>query len=813
MQLHLHHLTGCSPSPLALYLKALGILRIVAEQADSQVRGWWQDEHFCLLTKLDRKELESFFLEKYSPTPFLSPWNKGCGFFKVNDPGLVPVENSTASRFATFRQGIAESRSLLDEISKADGAFRAIKDRTKTTKAFQNDEQRKLLKASWAYQTTVQTLQEELKNEDITQEQAEATNVELATLEYLISDGEKPTKSEATRLKNSDGYKRLCRVADKAFKTRKASLIPDCRREWRGLHAEWMASGVVLNEKGEAKFPSLLGTGGNDGNFDFTNNAMQRLGDLFDLSSEDGLANAATAELLCHCLWSEPSANLSADKIGQFLPGSGGGANSSTGADGDPLINAWDFILMLEGSIPFSARATRRLDPIAATKASAPFVVHAHAAGHASPGEEKDARGEQWMPVWSKPATYGDIKALLGDARLQLGRQTVNRPVDAARAISRLGVARGIESFTRFGFLERNGQSTLAVPLGRIRVRENPRSHLIDDISGWMNRLQRIARDSHAPARLVHAERRLADAVFAVLTHDYSFLRWQSVLETAVDIEAIQSTGTAIEAGPIPMLKAAWVSAVHDNSPEFRLALAIGSAAGGFTREQKPFDSIRHNWLPLERNARSFHVSDKRLVNDPRVVATGRDPIADCGAIVQRRLIDAEGASQRTFPLKCALGCGTRLPDLAQLIDGHIDLERVLKLSRALMAIDWHNWSSSYRDILPKSPPPNKYDDHPDEVWLALRLTCLPWPVADGLDIRAESSIVRRLLSGDGSTAVRIAVRRLEASGLRIPFQAAIADSDMARLWAAALAFPISRFSARRAVNILVPNHFGESHA
>ena len=201
---------------------------------------------------------------------------------------------------------------------------------------------------------------------------------------------------------------------------------------------------------------------------------------------------------------------------------------------------------------------------------------------------------------------------------------------------------------------------------------------------------------------------------------------------------------------------------------------------------------------------------DKRLVNDPRVVATGRDAVADCGAIVQRRLIDAEGASQRTLPLKSAWGCGARLSDLAQMIDGHVDLDRVLKLSRALMAMDWPLWNDRYRDFLPKSPPSNKHE-HPDEVWLALRLACLPWPVTDGLDIRAESGVVRRLISGDASAAVQIAIRRLQASGLRVPFQAAIADADTARLWAAALAFPISRFSAKRAVEILVPQYFGES--
>ena len=43
--LHLHHVSGCAPAPLAHYLKALGILRIVAEQRDPDIRGWWHDDH------------------------------------------------------------------------------------------------------------------------------------------------------------------------------------------------------------------------------------------------------------------------------------------------------------------------------------------------------------------------------------------------------------------------------------------------------------------------------------------------------------------------------------------------------------------------------------------------------------------------------------------------------------------------------------------------------------------------------------------------------------------------------------------------
>lgn len=44
MTLHLHYLRGCSPTRLANYLKALGILRLVAEKDDPDARGWSQDE-------------------------------------------------------------------------------------------------------------------------------------------------------------------------------------------------------------------------------------------------------------------------------------------------------------------------------------------------------------------------------------------------------------------------------------------------------------------------------------------------------------------------------------------------------------------------------------------------------------------------------------------------------------------------------------------------------------------------------------------------------------------------------------------------
>ena len=79
--IHIHALDGCAPTPLAHYLKALGVLRLVAEQADATARGWWEGERYMLATTRGAEQLEDFFLHEYQPTPLVAPWNGGSGFY------------------------------------------------------------------------------------------------------------------------------------------------------------------------------------------------------------------------------------------------------------------------------------------------------------------------------------------------------------------------------------------------------------------------------------------------------------------------------------------------------------------------------------------------------------------------------------------------------------------------------------------------------------------------------------------------------------------------------------------------------------
>ncbi|MCX5741251.1 MAG: type I-U CRISPR-associated protein Csx17, partial [Proteobacteria bacterium] len=114
MTLHVHRLDGCAPVPLAHYLKAIGILRLVAEQADPEARGFWQDERFVLVTSLDRTELSRFFLEAYQPTPMVAPWNGGSGFYpNDNTDAFAPLLRTDAVRFAGFRAALQSGGELV----------------------------------------------------------------------------------------------------------------------------------------------------------------------------------------------------------------------------------------------------------------------------------------------------------------------------------------------------------------------------------------------------------------------------------------------------------------------------------------------------------------------------------------------------------------------------------------------------------------------------------------------------------------------------------------------------------------------------
>jgi CRISPR-associated protein Csx17 len=365
-----------------------------------------------------------------------------------------------------------------------------------------------------------------------------------------------------------------------------------------------------------------------------------------------------------------------------------------------------------------------------------------------------------------------------------------------ARAVARLGTARGIAAFQRYGYIERNGQSNLAVPIGRFHVpsRISPRISCLDDLEAWLPRLHREARDDHAPARLKQAERRLADALFAVAQHPDENSRWQTVLLALGEVEAIHVHGGKLRTGPIPALRSEWVAAAGLHQPEMRLALAFAMQAVGFNRERLPINSVRRHWLPGKNE-------------ETAAVLQGRSGITDAIALVERRLIEAAQRGSRRLPLLAAPGTAAHPADLAAWLAGEVDPDRTLALARALMALDCRAWAAHLPSPAGRGAGgEGTAHAYPDDAWLVLRLALLPWPLKDGREIKADPAIYRRLSSGDAAGAVELALRRLSAAGIHAAVRAAALSPATARLWAAALAFPINRNTAENFLRTLNPN-------
>jgi CRISPR-associated protein Csx17 len=744
--IHIHHLDGCAPTPLAHYLKAIGILRLVAEQADSGARGWWDGPAFKLATKLSVAELESFFADEYEPSPLFAPWNGASGFFRTWDSKNRKLRNS---------KNVDALEALLSQ-----GSDRWL--RFKRVHAFAISAIKRV-----AREIDISTLSESARKASLIFPLGQGTT-------FLVAD------------KNTD----------------KAEIQLDMI-EHAGRHP-FYRSVIVNMGNGDWGYPSLWGSGGNDGAMDFTARYFQclQLALITQIkTSQSWLHNSLFRAPTPGCLTGARG------KVGMYLPSGAGGANSivGVGSQDNTLLNPWDLILFVEGASLFASSVTKRLENSGPAAMSAPFASQSRGAGYSSASSSDESPdGEQWMPLWERPLCLDELNRLLAEGRAQLGARAAREPLDLARAIARLGTARGIAAFQRYGYIERNGQSNLAVPLGRFSVPSHAAAKLacLDDLDIWLDRLRRESRAQHAEARLKIAERQLGDGLLALTQHPDDPRRWQRVLFALAALESVMASGTGFKAGPIPPLRPEWVTAADDGSPAFRLALVLALQRGTFEgTDARWWNSVRRHWLPLDRRnvdrfAQSGTVGSIQLLSGPEIVMAGRSGEADAIALVQRRLVEAAQHGQRRLPLLAGFGVSAHPADLAALVSGTIDLDQTLALARALMALDGRRWHQT--PVYLRTPHSR---DIPDDAWLVVRLALLPSARrgSEGvLPTRSDPAVFRRLATGDATGAVELALRRLRSSGIRTAVRAATLAPFVARRWAAALAFAIDERTATR---------------
>lgn len=679
-------LPGCAPTPLGSYLKAVAVFRLIAEQLDAEVRGWWEGEKFRVATTKSNHDIVAFLLDGYQPSPITNPWGGRSGFYKDSS-------EKTARGFLTE---ILASRDL---------RFRRFAESAETTR-------------------------------DV----------------IAAHGGKKPEGNEE-----------------------QVAFVLDLRRQGDRSPSSWLDAVTAVLDGSKVDKPSLLGSGGNEGSGSYTSAYMAAVVNCLvrpEKKSGKGAKTRSQAEKeLRATLFGVPiNGAFESATFGQFIPAAYG--------------SAWDTIFMLEGACVFQSSTGRRHDAKGDKWVASPFAVPPTGAGASTSSRQDEVamasgtplpgRGEQWFPLWNQPLTFGELTQIVREGRAAQCRRRARDSLSFLQATQELGTTRGVQEFVRYGYVQRNNLAThFAVALGRIEVanRVSVKAGLVDDIDVWRDRLRRVARDRGAPSRLAVVERNLTDAVFAVLQHIDEPARWQAALLAMADVEEVQVHGAGRKAGAIPRLRPQWAVAADDGSAEFRLALAFALQPG-----------VRRHWLSRDKG--------KFVDGRPDRVMQGRSGVDDLIAVVERRMIEGAQHGSRSLSL-CGRSVFASRFDLARLLAGGVDLDRCMRLARAFMGLDEDAWFVER----PRLRPTPAFD-WPDEAWLALRVSLLPWALPDGRTPRADPAVVRRLDAGDTSGAVQVALRRLRSAGISCGFTAATTTPTQARLYAAALAFPISKHSA-----------------
>lgn len=725
-------LGGCRRTPLGSYLKALGVLRLVSEQVDGEARGWWDGQSFRLSSRLDEAGLVEFFLRAYAPTPIVAPWNAGSGFHAGDDQsGLRALVESQEERFAPFRAALrviqecvvfADEGESLAHVLDAIGPEGAAKDQNELRAAIPEENR---------------------------------AHVSLRTL------GEDKRYSKAAR-KVLTEYKKACRTAEW-----KLSTVTNCRNRLSDTAMEWVDAVAVLAGKKGFEFPPILGTGGNEGRLDYTNNFMLRLHEVLL-----GQAPKNGAGLIRHALFGDSITGLAGGATGKFDPGRAGGANQGEGVDsGDYPTNPWSHILVMEGLVVWASGISKRSQPGASARTSSPFTVLPKAVGYGSRAgqDERKSKAEIWTPIWERPARLEEVRSLIREGRVELWGRPVKDGLDFTQAATSLGVDRGLGGFERSSLLERRGQGYfVALPVGFIRIRENNRAGLVERLRRQLTPVEWM---ENPPAMIESLMRVIDEGVFQYLLREGS-LEAVKILRALGQLDRRLSLKPKGMRAPLWGLDPEWIQVSDDGSPEHRIAVALASL-----QRIGKVGGLRANLCPV-KPGQPWSWEDGK----GQECWEGRTLAARLSSVLRRRMMDVArfGEDGSALAGRARAGVG----DVAAYLDGRTDDAKIEELLFAFSLVDWRSARGVRRGEVGGEIVGREY------ALLKLLFSDMGVEGADGKPVRLEPSIVPLLGAQRIADACEVAKRRLQASGLS-PLKVRYENGGDGQRLAGALLIPV----------------------
>jgi CRISPR-associated protein Csx17 len=382
-------------------------------------------------------------------------------------------------------------------------------------------------------------------------------------------------------------------------KAEKLAFIEQClsrlNQHWR---TEWADATVILmqitNKQGttsvKAKYPALLGSGGNVGAVDIAENYYSAVGLLFDPQTGEPVANAAAC--FTKAIFGAESSEVTESKDVKalhLLPNQdykldfalsknydyapSGGSSAST-------VNPALVLLASEGLSTFSGHASggggdtdtgKPLMGRELAKYSLAVATSGASTDLVSLDERKSFTEEYFLPLWSQPRTYERLKTRLFDSPLAneaqffLPRQ-ISDGTDFIQVLQKWAIENKITGkFARYSMLPRKGQSNFAVMLETVNVGVG--SDLAVDLEDYRRNLRGFAKSDDCPA-LVQGSIYHFDRVFS-----------QFIQGKCSHSDLLMALGKLAPVRWPKSLRYDWIAPVltESNCPEFRLALSIAS--------------------------------------------------------------------------------------------------------------------------------------------------------------------------------------------------------------------------------------------
>jgi CRISPR-associated protein Csx17 len=207
---------------------------------------------------------------------------------------------------------------------------------------------------------------------------------------------------------------------------------------------------------------------------------------------------------------------------------------------------------------------------------------------------------------------------------------------------------------------------------------------------------------------------------------------------------------------PVPVLSKEWLTAAQEDSPEFRIALALAAM-----RDTGEVGALRTNLEVVVRKKRGWDWADAQ--DRYATVWSGVDLPRNLQAVLERRTMDATRVGLNALPLESAFPASTN--DIALFLAGQTDDARLEEWLWGLMLIG-----------LEAARPTDLASTAANSVWqplprayAMLKLLFLPrysaLQTADGQLVRPEPAILSHLRAGRLNDACQLAARRLRSSG------------------------------------------------